>query len=284
MDWASDHFVRLYTRETDDDLLLSWEARAVWHELLKKFDKQGKLTTKRGLRGLAALVRVPLDVVDRAIPELIEDGRLKNEGALFYAPNYQLANYTPRAPAARMTTSRIRSGLHGAGGSSGGSGNQNGDAGGSGTADGSNGSHGASVSTSNNLEHAEVNENGEIAEYHVTPSDAPLRDVTDSAHIRIRADQGRSVHSARSRGRAASRSAIPADWQPRQRERDLAQTLGLDPDAEAREFLAYWQGDGRAKADWDQTFASRLEAEGKRCARRSGPRGDSEARDLPELE
>jgi hypothetical protein len=115
-DWASEHFVRLYTRETDDDLLLSWEARAVWHELLKKFDKQGRLSTKRGARGLAALIRVPFDVVERAIAELVEDGRLKQEGGLFFAPNYQHANYTPRSPAARMHQLRTRTGLHGAGG------------------------------------------------------------------------------------------------------------------------------------------------------------------------
>lgn len=253
IDWSSDHFVRLYTRETDDDLLLTWEARAVWHELLKKFNKQGRLTTKRGVRGLAALIRIPLDVVERVIPELAEDGRLKADGNTFYAPNYQHANYTPRSSGARMAQFRSRTSLHGAGGSGGrwaegtdsGQATKNGD-----------GSHGASVSNSST----------DLDDEHVTDSDAALRIVTAVAHIRSEAE---AVHSARARGR----HAIPSDWKPRERECQLARELGLDPDSEAREFLAYWQGDGRAKADWDQTFASRLQAQAKHKPRRPGGLG-----------
>jgi hypothetical protein len=243
-DWASEHFVRLYTRETDDDLLLSWEARAVWHELLKKFDKQGRLSTKRGARGLAALIRVPFDVVERAIAELVEDGRLKQEGGLFFAPNYQHANYTPRSPAARMHQLRTRTGLHGAGG-----GDTSGDGG---------TSHSASAET------GELNNYDNVDKERVTDSDAALRDVTARSHIRSGSGQSKTKHSAASRGRAGSRCAIPADWEPRPRERELAEQLGVDCDSEAREFLVYWLGDGRAKADWDQTFAARLESVAKR--------------------
>lgn len=261
LDWSSDHFVRLYTRETDDDLLLTWEARAVWHELLKKFDKQGRLTTKRGVRGLAALIRIPLDVVERVIPELVEDGRLSTEGNTFYAPNYQHANYTPRSSGARMAQLRTRTSLHGAGGS----GSEGADFA-EGTRNGSS-SHGASVSQDLDIEH-------------VTDSDAALREVTPRSHIR--SDQGRAeaVHSARTRGGAISRSAktgssreaISPNWQPRREERELAEQLGFDPDEEAREFLSYWLGDGRAKSDWDQTFRSRLQAQAKhkRPARSQG--------------
>lgn len=257
LDWGSDHFVRLYTRETDDDLLLSWEARAVWHELLKKFDKQGKLTTKRGLRGLAALIRVPLEVVDRAVPELVDDGRLRQDGNTFFAPNYTHANYTPRASGARMAQSRIRAGLHGAGGTSGVASEE------STTGDVS--SHGAS-------------DISQLPDEHVTECDAALRPVTAVAHIRSEQIRSEAVHSARARGRGGSRVSIPPDWKPRERERQLAQELGLDCDAEAKEFLVFWLGDGRAKADWDQIFNSRLLAQGKRK-----PSKQQEERNVDEL-
>lgn len=47
----------------------------------------------------------------------------------------------------------------------------------------------------------------------------------------------------------------------------MAADLGLDLATESREFLDYWLADGRAKSDWNQVFASRLEQQFKRGAR-----------------
>jgi len=109
IDWSSEPYVRLFKKDTDDDLLLSWEARAVWYEFLKKCDRSGVLETKRGVRGFAAQVRIPLDVVERVLPELLEDGRLRcNPQVGFVAPNYMEANDTPRSDRARQAESRAR--------------------------------------------------------------------------------------------------------------------------------------------------------------------------------
>lgn len=109
IDWSGEPFARLFKRETDDDLLLSWEARAVWHEFLKRCDRNGRIETKRGVRGFAALIRIPLEVVERVLQELIEDGRIQSEpGRGFVSPNYVTANYTPRSAAARMADVRVR--------------------------------------------------------------------------------------------------------------------------------------------------------------------------------
>lgn len=110
LDWSSEPYCRLFKRETDDDLLLSWQARAVWHELLKKFDRSGLIETKRGLKGLAALIRIPFEVVESAIPELLEDGRLRavTQRNAFIAPNYMTANDTPRSNKARQDEFRKR--------------------------------------------------------------------------------------------------------------------------------------------------------------------------------
>ncbi len=110
LDWTNEPYTRLYKRDTDDDLLLSWEARSVWYEFIKKCDYSGIIPTRRGVRGLAATLRFPLDVVERALAELLEDGRLRSteDKTGFIAPNYECANFAPRSDKARKVESRIR--------------------------------------------------------------------------------------------------------------------------------------------------------------------------------
>lgn len=108
MDWSNEAYVKVYTRETDDDLALSWEARAVWDAALKKFDRSGVIATKRGARGLAALVRIPIEVVERAIPELLTDGRLVERDDCFIAPNYIEAQEASKSDKLRQKESRER--------------------------------------------------------------------------------------------------------------------------------------------------------------------------------
>src|SRR5678816_187087 len=95
LDWASEHYVRLFTKETEEDLLLSWEARALWHELLKRFDKHGFIKARQGARTIAALIRYPVEVVERCLPELLNDGRIDQLTDGLCAPNYKSANSTP---------------------------------------------------------------------------------------------------------------------------------------------------------------------------------------------
>lgn len=108
MDWSNENYVRLYTRETDDDLVLSWEARAVWHEMLKRFDRSGFMAIKRGRRGLAAMVRMPLEVVERVIPELLDDGRIREIEAGYIAPNFMEAQEATKSDRQRQRDSRTR--------------------------------------------------------------------------------------------------------------------------------------------------------------------------------
>lgn len=97
MDWSNELYVKLYRRVTDDDLLLSWEARALWHEMLKRFDRSGFITTRRGAPGLAVLVGIPLEVVERALGQLELDGRVKAVDVGFFAPNFMPAQETSKS-------------------------------------------------------------------------------------------------------------------------------------------------------------------------------------------
>jgi hypothetical protein len=109
VDWSNERYVRLYTRDTPDWLLLSWEARSLWMHLLRKFDRSGVIDLGRhGLRGLAATVLMPQEVVERALPELVEDGCLVHNDQHLVAPNYLPANEASSSDAQRAREYRER--------------------------------------------------------------------------------------------------------------------------------------------------------------------------------
>lgn len=254
IDWANEPYVRLYKRETDDDLLLTWEARAVWHEMLKRFDRSGLLETRRGVRGLAAMIRIPIEVVERVLQELLEDGRVRSVPPIgFAAKNYILANDTPRTDRARQAESRNRR-----------------------------------IQTALSPTNSEIE--CHAASRGVTPCHTESRGVT---HIRADQSSALSVADKsapddallqlkdkcdalnppleltepepKRRGRPKSNnSAIPENWEPRQQERELCARLGLNCESEAAEFKTFWLGDGRTKKDWNMTFQNRLYTQANR--------------------
>lgn len=108
MDWPNEVYVRVYTRETDDDLALSWQARALWDAMMKRFDRSGIIATKRGARGLSALVRIPPNVVEDALPELLTDGRVVEVEGGYLAPNFTAAQEAVKSDKLRQKESRER--------------------------------------------------------------------------------------------------------------------------------------------------------------------------------
>ena len=108
MDWSNEIYVKVYVRDTDDDLALSWEARALWDRLMKKFDRSGLLATKRGSRGVTAASLMPLEVVERALPELLADGRLVEVEGGYFAPNFLAAQEAIKSDKLRQREARER--------------------------------------------------------------------------------------------------------------------------------------------------------------------------------
>lgn len=109
MDWENERYVRLYTRDTVDDAVLSWEADALWTKLMRKFDRAGVLPMSRhGWKGVAALTRMPLDVVEVAIEELLTDGRIELRGDWLFAPNFMAAQECKQSDKQRSSESRAR--------------------------------------------------------------------------------------------------------------------------------------------------------------------------------
>lgn len=109
MRWEDERYVRLYTRDTPEWSVLSWEARAVFYEILRKVDRAGVIPLGRsGYRGVAGLLRVPLDVVERAIAELLEDGCLERDAARLVVPRFIEAQEARQSDRARQAASRER--------------------------------------------------------------------------------------------------------------------------------------------------------------------------------
>lgn len=108
MDWSNERYVRVYTRDTETWKLLTWEARALFVLLLRKVDRAGVLETKRGARGVAALVEMPPDLVEPALALLLEEGCVAVHEVGYCVPNYLEAQEAKASDAQRQRMSRER--------------------------------------------------------------------------------------------------------------------------------------------------------------------------------
>lgn len=108
MDWANERFVRLFTRDTPEWLCWVWQARALWPHLIRKADRSGVIANKLGARGLAALVGLPVELVEAGLPDLLADGCLQPHQLGYVIPNYLEAQETPQSDKQRQRESRER--------------------------------------------------------------------------------------------------------------------------------------------------------------------------------
>ena len=109
MDWSNERYVRIYVRETVGDVAMSWQARAIWKEILSKCDRAGLISLDgHGVRGLAGLIRIPCDVVEEHFQQLIDDGRVKMSGAYLIVPNFIEAQESTQSDRQRAAESRAR--------------------------------------------------------------------------------------------------------------------------------------------------------------------------------
>jgi hypothetical protein len=260
MDWSNEEYVRLYTRETTDDLELSWEALAVWHAMLRKFDRSGLMKAKNGWRSVAMATRIPLDVVQRAGADLVKDGRVREVAGGFLAPNFIEAQTASKSDKSRQRESRDRRRREAY----------------------------SQVIDSTNASH--------VTSQAVTPSHAESRDVTlcsallcdpdtdpaaslpvvgptlsaaeperpsepssdgDSAQLeafkdKVDAEVG-DVGKQRARG-----TQIADDWSPHDDEREWCRQNGVNCDAEAEQFRDHHVARGTRFKDWRAGFRTWL--------------------------
>lgn len=107
MDWSNERYVRAYVRDTVAWLALPWQGRALFWEVLRKVDRAGVLDLgKHDVRGLADLVRMPVDVVEGALAALLSDGCVERHGDALVVPRFIEAQEAIMGEAARQRESR----------------------------------------------------------------------------------------------------------------------------------------------------------------------------------
>ncbi len=108
MDWENERYVRLYVRDTDDWLTLTWEAKALFPLMLRKVDRAGTLQTKRGAVGVAAQTGLPLTVVEAGLADLERDGCVTKCDAGYVFPNFLEAQEARQSDKQRAKEARAR--------------------------------------------------------------------------------------------------------------------------------------------------------------------------------
>ena len=109
MRWEDEHWVKLYTRDTLDWQAIGWEAHAVWFEVFRKLDTAGVLDLgKHGAKGFAVAIGMPVDILDRGLKALLDDGCLVLNGSLLVMPNYVEAQEARKSDRLRQRDSRAR--------------------------------------------------------------------------------------------------------------------------------------------------------------------------------
>jgi hypothetical protein len=122
MNWSDERYVRVYTRDTIGWFSLGWEAQALFVQILRKVDRAGILDlgigalgidTGRdaiadGCVGLAGLMRMPVEVVRRALVRLLRDGCIVHEGQYLIVKNFIEAQESTMSTVTRQRESRER--------------------------------------------------------------------------------------------------------------------------------------------------------------------------------
>ncbi len=107
-DWSLSRFVRLYVVESADEAAWDWQARCVWPLLIKAADRAGVIETSKGAKGLAAVIRMPLEVVAPALEELTADGCLIVTPRGYLLRNYLEAQNAKMAGSQRQAEYKAR--------------------------------------------------------------------------------------------------------------------------------------------------------------------------------
>lgn len=251
MDWSNERYVRVYTRDTADWSCLSWQARALWLMIVRKLDRSGVLSTNKGARGVAALVVMPLDVVEPALAELLDDGCLVASESGYTAPNYLAAQEAKQSDRQRAKESRGRRRDVELG-----------------------------VTPCDADDHAVTERDASVTAGHA-PSRAVTKRDDDITNRDANVTRGHteshavtSCHSepslavpSRSRSEAPSADRpsrkkpalpLPENWAPTPEHQALARAENRDVAREAARFRDWASANAEAKSDWDAAFRNWL--------------------------
>ena len=244
MDWSNEDYVRVYTRDTADDAELSWQALALWHAMLRKFDRAGLLPVRNGWISVARVVRMPDDVVLEAGHELERDGRVVMTPKGVFAPNFTAAQTARKSDRARQQESRDRRRAEAVA---------------------------AASQTQNDNESQFDSQPTDIAmpshtvSHDVTPCHTPSQNVTLTDTVATLRDTDpdpvtvASLPADAQKQDRRKRSVLTGDWKPSRSEANLeaeakARARGVDLDEELQKLHDWARSKNERKSDWDATW------------------------------
>ncbi|MCC7384736.1 MAG: hypothetical protein IT384_23000 [Deltaproteobacteria bacterium] len=110
LDFTNERYIRVYTRDTADWLLLPWTARALYVLASRKLDRSGLLDLGKHdpAKAVAAVVAMPLDVVQAALPELLQCGLFEIHTRHLIDPVFLESQEARQSDAERARASRER--------------------------------------------------------------------------------------------------------------------------------------------------------------------------------
>lgn len=111
MNWQDEQFIKVYTRDTGEWTLLSWDAQALLLQILRKVDRSGVLQLgKHGARVLPAALghREQADRITAALVELTADGCVVLRPDCLVVPNFIAAQTSRQSDKARQQSARDR--------------------------------------------------------------------------------------------------------------------------------------------------------------------------------
>ena len=109
LDWSRERYVRLYTRDTPTWDMADWTEHALLAAVMRKLDRSGRMDLgKFGTRSLSATTKIPLEVVEKALPFWLEAGTLVMQGTVLFMPNFVEAQECAAAGALRTQLYRER--------------------------------------------------------------------------------------------------------------------------------------------------------------------------------
>lgn len=109
MHWPDENYVKLYTRETPNWLLLPWQSRLLFPAIMKKSDKAGLMDLGTDHeRALAAYLSVPIEFVKAGLPALLDSGTCELRDGVLITPGFLEAQEARKTNAAACREYRER--------------------------------------------------------------------------------------------------------------------------------------------------------------------------------
>ena len=233
LDYSDERYARLYTRDTPEWHVLTWQAKAVYCLLRRKVDRSGVVPLGRGgLRAVSALVGVPGDVGEPAMRELADSGYLDINAARVAVVEFVESETAVKSDALRQAESRAR--------------------------------RGASDVTKRDTESRNVTKSHTgshaVTESHMASQNVTLcltdpcltdPDLTDQNLPPCPPSGGSATTAKRAR---VTKGPMPADYAPTPDIVAMAASLGVDLPSATEACRDHFARDGRGMTDWHATL------------------------------